>query len=398
MGRQSLPSYMLGTTKFGPHPTKEGERIVRAGFNDRAGRWRDWSGSGKTDAAALRALQKKVSEAQDKHQGGDDVLRHDTRLSRAGAIWLDWKARDGLSKRSLDDYRGYVRRCIDGTNMATLTVVQANDVAQIEAWLTVIADERGATAAVQARKVLSGILALAERRGAIPASVTARVRTPRPKADSIGDRKCKDDECDYDCGKRHLDTRRAFTEDEYVRVQAAADASPSDLGDLSAFLFTTGARISEALHCTSWSDVDLENSIVRVRGTKTEHADRTVTISADLTERLRSRAALHGTVGLVFGVTRYESKRGNPRDRNNVCKSLRLVFKEAEVQWAGTHSYRRTVASWLDANGASLAEIADQLGHGDINVTAQYLGRRTRPTRAAAVMVLPASANTNDAA
>ena len=38
--------------------------------------------------------------------------------------------------------------------------------------------------------------------------------------------------------------------------------------------------------------------------------------------------------------------------------------------------------------GAPLAEIANQLGHTDVNTTAGYLGRRQVPTRAATVMTL----------
>ncbi|GIM63357.1 hypothetical protein Pve01_93860 [Planomonospora venezuelensis] len=161
------------------------------------------------------------------------------------------------------------------------------------------------------------------------------------------------------------------------------------MGDLAHFLFGTGVRISEALHCTSWTDVDLDNRTVRVRGTKTNQADRTLGLSEDLTERLRHRAETHGTAGLVFGVTYFASKAGQPRDRNNVSKALRQVFAEAGVPWAGTHTFRRTVATWLDEAGHSLASIANQLGHADTNVTAKYLGRQDVATNAASVMVLP---------
>jgi hypothetical protein len=51
------------------------------------------------------------------------------------------------------------------------------------------------------------------------------------------------------------------------------------------------------------------------------------------------RAALHGTQGLVLGVTRFASKAGQPRDRNNVSKSLRNVFARAGVPWAGTRPF-----------------------------------------------------------
>src|SRR5690606_32813878 len=167
---------------------------------------------------------------------------------------------------------------------------------------------------------------LAERRGAIPASVMHRALTPKAKAGSTGDRKCTDPDCDLDCGKRHLDTRRAFTAEEAARVQDCADAAPADVGDLAAFLFGTGARISEALHCTWWQDVDLDAQTVRIRGTKTAQADRVLALSDALTERLRQRAEMHGTTGLLFGVTYFESKLGKPRDRNNVSKALRRAF------------------------------------------------------------------------
>lgn len=38
---------------------------------------------------------------------------------------------------------------------------------------------------------------------------------------------------------------------------------------------------------------------------------------AELTDWLRDRAARHGMTGLVFGVTYFASKLGQPRDRNN---------------------------------------------------------------------------------
>ena len=393
MPRPSRPAYTLGTIATRPHPTMTGQVQARGSYRDDNGRRIDVTASGKTEAAARRALQGKANLGRTEHRGGDAVLRHDAKVTRAAAVWLDWKERQEISPATRRDYRGYVKNSINGSDLADLTIVQANDVARIEAWLTKIADERGDMAARQSRKVLSGILGLAERRGAIPASVMHRAVTPKAKSGSVGDRRCANAECDHDCGKRHHDTRRAFTADEAGTIQTIADGANADVGDLAAFLFGTGVRISEALHCTAWADVDLDAGTVRVRGTKTAQADRTLTMSDDLIERLRRRADLHGTAGLVFGVVRYASKAGQPRDRNNVSKGLRKVFATAGVRWAGTHTFRRTVASWMDEAGCPLAEIANQLGHADTNITAQYLGRKTAPTRAASVMVLPKKAS-----
>ncbi|WP_137295357.1 tyrosine-type recombinase/integrase [Nocardioides dongxiaopingii] len=394
MARPASPPYTLGKITLTAHPTKVGMVQARGYYRDGNNARKEVTAPGKTEAGAKSALARKVNALRDTHQGGDTVLRQDTKMPAAAAVWLDWKSREDKSPNTMRDYRGYVERSINVGALANLTVVQANDVARIESWLTTIADERGETAARQSRKVLSGILGLAERRGAIPASVMHRAKTPKAKPGSTGDRKCTDSECDYDCGKRHLDTRRAFTQAEAAAVLDVADSTKADLGDLAHFLFGTGVRISEALHCTSWDDVNLDAQTVRVRGTKTKHANRTLGLSDDLTERLRERAANYGTTGLVFGVTYFTSKLGAPRDRNNVSKALRRAFATADVKWAGTHTFRRTVATWMDDAGHSLASIANQLGHSDTNVTAKYLGRQDTATHAAAVMVLPSRPST----
>ena len=391
MVRPRTPPFTLGTITYWPHPDRPGQIQGRGYYTDASRHKRQVLAFGKSEAAVRRELQRRVIAARDTHRGGDRELSQDTKLVQAADVWLEWKQRERKKVRdsTLKEYRGYVERCIKSGSLAKLTVLEANDVSRIEAWLCTIADERGETAAKQSRKVLSGILKLAERRDAIPASVIGRVQTPGATPGSTGDRKCADPDCDYDCGKRHLDTKRAFTQTEVLRVQKTADASVADVGDLTAFLFGTGARISEALHNVAWPDVDLENQTVHVRGTKTAQADRILAISDDLTARLAKRGEIYGTEGLVFGVTRFATKLGQPRDTSNVLSVIRRVLNSSDAQWAGSHSFRRTVASWMDEAGASLAEIANQLGHANTNITAGYLGRRVAPTRAANIMVLP---------
>ena len=166
-----------------------------------------------------------------------------------------------------------------------------------------------------------------------------------------------------DCGKRHLDTKRAFTEAEARHLfSVVATADDADISDLLQFLFGTGVRTREALEGVSWNDVDLTAGTVRVRGTKTRAADRTLSLSAELAACLERRALDWGRSGLVFGTTRFGSKRGRPREVGNVLKAVRAVLSEAGLSWAGSHTFRRTVATWMDASGAPLAEIANQLG------------------------------------
>lgn len=402
MAREQLGPYEIGKIVMRPHPTRTGHVQARAYYRDRRDVRQEATASGPSKAAATRALRAKVAAAERDHIGGTSELNNKTRVDAAAQVWLTRKRsqrkRGGgaLAPRTIADYEGYVSRVITGQPIGALTVTQVNSVVVIEEWLAEVANTRGNMAAQQSRKVLSGILSLAERVDAIPASVMRRVELPAAAPGTKGDRSCRNPEdCDFTCGGRHLDTRRAFTAEEMHRIQTNADASTADIGDLVAFLFGTGVRISEALRHTAWADVDLEAQRVHVRGTKTRHADRVLPLSDGLAQRLRDRAAHHGTTGQVFGVTRYAFGRdgddiaGKPRDRQNVLKAIRRVLAASDTPWAGSHSFRRTVASWMDEAGAPLAEIGAQLGHSDLNVTARYLGRTTAPTRAASIMVLP---------
>ena len=401
MTRETLAPYELGKITMRPHPTRPGHVQARVYYRDRRDVRLEASASGPSKAAAIRALRSKVAAAEKKHVGGTADLNDKTTVEAAAELWLARKRsqrkRGGgaLSPTTIADYEGYVHRVITGTPLGSMSVAQVNSVAAIEEWLAEVANTRGNVAAQQSRKVLSGILELAERVEAIPASVIRRVHLPAAAPGSQGDRSCREPEdCDFTCGGRHLDTKRAFTGEEMQRIQRKADESTSDIGDLVAFLFGTGVRISEALRNTAWSDVDLQTQRVRVRGTKTRLADRILALSDDLTDRLRIRARTYGTEGQVFGTTRFAVGRdgasilGKPRNRQNVLKALRKVLSTSGAPWAGSHSFRRTVATWMDQAGAPLSEIGAQLGHADLNVTARYLGRTTAPTRAASIMVL----------
>ena len=393
-GRPQLAPWHLGEVATRPHPTVSGKWLARGKYRNADGKRFDATASGDSEAKAKRALQAKIEQHRQSHRGGDATLNQDTTVERAARLWLEAAARKRvrgrpLARSTLEQYAGNLRRYIVGSPIATRKLATANNVSVIEHWLAGIADAHGNGAAQSARKILSNTLAHAERHGAIAASVMGRVQTPSPSVGSAGDRKCLDPDCDLDCGKRHLDTRRAFTEAEARRLFDAAGADDcADIADLLRFLFGTGVRIREALEGVAWDDVDLEARTVRVRGTKTAMADRVLPLSDELAECLSRRAKVWGTQGLVFGTTRFDTKVGRPRDVGNVLRAIRRVLAEAGLSWAGSHTFRRTVATWMDASGAPLAEIANQLGHADVNTTAGYLGRRLAPTRAATVMTL----------
>ena len=408
MGRPKAQPFTLGTITTRPHPTLPGQWQARGRYRDHDNRLVSATASGKSAPASRRALQDKVAKAKDQWTGGDASLNQDTTVRAAARLWLDHiertpsKRGGPRSKSTLDLYRGNVDRyvaCMCGPDnpcgrkyaLASLTVAQANSVGRIEPWLAEIANNHGKGAATAARMTLTGILGLAAHRGAIPASVlrTHRIDVPTARVGSRGDRKCADEDCDRDCGKRHLDTERVFTEEEIARIMATAEDSPADIADLIAFLYFTGARASEALHHVRWDGIDFEARTIFIDGSKTKAAKRTVPMPPDLAARLKVRAQLHGTKGLVFGITRYPTKMGEPRDKNNVLKALRSVLAAAGVPGTGSHSFRRTLATNMDRASDPLTVIAAQLGHASTQVTHVYLKRSDTLSPSVAAMRLP---------
>lgn len=334
-----------------------------------------------TSKAKAEALVKAACRDWQAPAGGGAGLRGGMTVEAAAGYWLEHDVkRSSRAPSTIAQYEGNVSRYIKGSTIAGLTLREANAVGILRSYFQGLADGHGFGAADAARKVLAGVLGMAVTDGALPGNAlrdVKRISKPRATADAPADETAHD-------------TRRAFTRAERARLLEVADRHPreasQDVSDLIHFLAGTGVRLGEALECTSWGDVDLEAGTVLVRGTKTRSAHRTLTLPGWLVERLERRANLHGTEGLVFGVTRYESKIGKPRDKRNITRLIEQRCDAAGLPWATSHTFRRTVATLMDEAGAPLAEIANQLGHADTNTTAGYLGRRQAPTRAASIL------------
>jgi integrase len=72
----------------------------------------------------------------------------------------------------------------------------------------------------------------------------------------------------------------------------------------------------------------------------------------------------------------FPSTAGGWRDPNNFSKQWRTVREELGVPEVTTHSFRKTVAHLIDAEGLSARVGADQLGHSHVSMTQdKYLSR-----------------------
>ncbi|HEX5403516.1 MAG TPA: site-specific integrase [Pseudonocardiaceae bacterium] len=248
--------------------------------------------------------------------------------------------------------------------------------APLDRFLITVRRSTGLATAKTARSVISGVIGLAVRHGALssnPVRDTSPLEAGRKK------------------GPRALTTEER--EQWFAQLDADQVAVRKDLPDLCRFMLATGVRIGEALG-VYWSDVDMDtatvridHTVLRVKGeglrrspTKTAAGERTLPLPSWVVSILRERA--RGEDGPVFA-----DALGGLRDPSNTMADLREARGTDGFAWVTSHVFRKTAATILDEAGLTARLIADQLGHSKPSMTQDvYLGRKVvSPATAAAL-------------
>jgi integrase len=370
-----------------------GKRKIKADSARQATHWRarcqvraidgtryDLTRWAKTKRAALDAIGEALADRE--RSSVDGSLKPSTPFVDAGRAWLEQQRRPeaGKSVRTLEAYRGAFHRYLDadGCALRGLTLAQANSVPRVLTLLQHVADEHGSGAAKMARTVLSGIFGSGVKLGVL--EMNSARQTGAVKA--------------MEARKSKRNHRRSLTPDERANAIEAADLLAAKSGadprtarkwqtvaDLVAFLAGTGVRISEA-RMLRWEQVNLKAGTVEIHGTKTAASLRGLNMPDWLTARMKRRARA-GRKGYVFPSPALLEGHDQPTDSANLQKWVRVVLDNAGLDWATSHSFRRTVATMLHQGGAPLVRIADQLGHANPTMTANvYLGRDLRGNKA----------------
>jgi len=233
-----------------------------------------------------------------------------------------------------------------------------------------------AATAKSCRSVISGVMSLAVRYGAITANPVREVERieSRPRREP-----------------------RALTMEERVllvkQLHEDETARRRDLPDLVFFMLATGVRIGEAL-ATVWSDVDFEAGSVRItstlvrvkgegllrKGTKSRAGERTLPLPVSAVAMLRRRFM----TGARLDQPLFPDVRGGFRDPANVRRELREARGKEALAWITSHTFRKTAATILDEAALSARLVADQLGHSRPSMTQDvYMGRRAVDSQAA---------------
>lgn len=159
---------------------------------------------------------------------------------------------------------------------------------------------------------------------------------------------------------------RFLSDRERVRLLDACKASPCPLlYPVVVVALATGARYSEVMNLT-WQQVDLERGVARLETTKNKER-RTLPLAHHALEVMKAHHAHEGhpLEGWVF-----------PREDGQAPIELRkhweAALRVAEVKDFRFHDLRHSAASYLAMNGASLAEIAEVLGHKTLQMVKRY--------------------------
>jgi integrase len=156
---------------------------------------------------------------------------------------------------------------------------------------------------------------------------------------------------------------RYLSDDERSRLFEVVRRSNWDKLYLLVLLaITTGARKSE-LTSLKWSDVDFDRQIAYISTTKNGEPKLLPLTEAVVTE-LKQFSKQDNS--LVFDSVI------KPGRAYCFTKPWKKALNEAGIEDFTFHSLRHTCASYLAMNGASLLEIADVLGHKQIQMTKRY--------------------------
>ena len=171
---------------------------------------------------------------------------------------------------------------------------------------------------------------------------------------------------------------RFLSDDERDRLLAACQASTNPWLYLAVVLaLSTGMRKSELMNLR-WSAVDLQNGKITLLLTK-NGSIRVVPLAGPALTLLKEHAKVRRIdTDLLFpgryrrraSVTSPDAPREwHPIDLRGVWET---ALQQAEIETFRWHDLRHSTASYLAMNGASLAEIAEVLGHKTLAMVRRY--------------------------
>lgn len=158
---------------------------------------------------------------------------------------------------------------------------------------------------------------------------------------------------------------RFLSDEERERLLAACEASESKaLCAIVVLALSSGMRRGEILGLR-WEDVDLRRRVLVLHDTKNGERRRVPLVGRAADELIRLNALRESTERLVFPGRAF----GKPLD---IKRAWETALRRAEIEDFRFHDLRHCAASYLAMSGATLAEIAEVLGHKTLAMVKRY--------------------------
>jgi integrase len=158
---------------------------------------------------------------------------------------------------------------------------------------------------------------------------------------------------------------RFLSDDERSRLLAECKNSDSECLYIAVVLaLSTGARRMEILGL-QWQDVDLQRGFITLHETKNGER-RALPLAGHALELMNQHAKIRQmNCSLIFPGKNFN----NPIDLRTPFENALKRSQITDFRW---HDLRHSCASYLAMNGASLAEIAEILGHKTLQMVKRY--------------------------
>ncbi len=147
-------------------------------------------------------------------------------------------------------------------------------------------------------------------------------------------------------------------------LKACRDSSNSHLYPVIALALSTGARHGEIMGL-KWNDVDFSRGVITLHETKNGER-RLLPLTGHALERMRA----HAKVRRIDTDYVFPSQKGD--QPANIRNAFDAAVEAAKLDDFRFHDLRHSAASYLAMNGASLAEIAEVLGHKTLQMVKRY--------------------------
>ena len=157
---------------------------------------------------------------------------------------------------------------------------------------------------------------------------------------------------------------RYLSDEERIKlIEAARDIEDPTLYTVIVLALSTGARQGELLGL-SWKDVDFKRGLLTFHETKNGER-RTVPLTGLAHDLLKERHSKRDKIGSLI----FPSETNTPL---RVDRPFQALLAQTDIKDFRFHDLRHSAASYLAMNGASLAEIAEVLGHKTLQMVKRY--------------------------